>query len=120
MIRCRVPQRGDVYLVNPDPTTGHEMKGCHPYVVITPKEINSFGVSVVVPIFSGGAAMRMGLTVPIQGHKTQGVAVCHQVRTFDLDVRQAEGTAFFIESLDPATISEIVARTISVIDPESN
>ena len=121
MIRRRVPQRGDVYWVDPDPTAGHEMKGRHPYVVITPKEINAFGVAIVVPVTSGGAAARsMGLTVPIHGHKTQGVAVCHQVRTFDLEAREAEGTAAFIEALDPATISEMVARTISVIDPEGN
>jgi mRNA interferase ChpB len=118
MIRRRVPQCGDVYWVNTDPTTGHEMKGRHPFVVITPQEINSVGVSIVVPLISGGAATRsMGLTVPILGHKTLGVAVCHQVRTFDLDALETEGTASFIESLDPATISEIVARTISVIDP---
>ena len=121
MIRRRVPQRGDVYWVNSDPTTGEEMKGRHLFVVITPKQINSFGMSIMVPVISGGAAVRsMGLTVPILGHKTQGVAVCHQVRTFDLDASEAEGTASFIESLDPATISEIVARTISVIDPEGN
>ena len=118
MIRRRIPQRGDVYWVNPDPVSGGEMKGRHPFVVISPKEINAFGVSITVAITSGGAASRaMGLTVPIQGHKTQGVAVCHQVRSFNLDAREADGSAVFVETLDPATTAEIVARTISVIDP---
>lgn len=118
MIRRRIPQRGDVYWINPDPVSGREMEGRHPFVVITPKEINAHGVAITVAITSGGPAARtMGLAVPIQGHRTHGVAVCHQVRSFDLDARETDGAASYIETLDPATIAEIVARTISVIDP---
>ncbi len=73
---------------------------------------------MMVPITSGGAFARAkGLTIPIHGHDTQGVAVCHQVRSFDLDAREAQGSARFVESLDPATMSEIINRVISVIDP---
>jgi antitoxin ChpS len=45
------------------------------------------------------------------------MAVCHQVRTIDLKAQVATGSAFFVESLGPAISAEIVARTISVIDP---
>jgi mRNA interferase ChpB len=60
------------------------------------------------------------LTVPILGHDTHGVAVCNQVRTFDLDARVKEGSARFIETLDASTMAEIVNRVISVIDPAQN
>ncbi|MFN8010215.1 MAG: type II toxin-antitoxin system PemK/MazF family toxin [Holophagaceae bacterium] len=117
-MRRRIPQRGDVYWVNPNPVAGREMKDRHPFVVITPKEINAFGVCMMVPVTSGGAAARsMGLTVPIHGHQIQGVAVCHQVRSFDLAAREADGTASYVESLDAATAFEIVNRVISVIEP---
>jgi mRNA interferase ChpB len=45
------------------------------------------------------------------------VAVCDQVRSFDLDARGGDGSAAFVESLDAATTAEIVARAIRVIDP---
>jgi mRNA interferase ChpB len=45
------------------------------------------------------------------------VAVCNQVRSFDLETRERAGTARYVESLDPATVDEIVSRVISVIDP---
>ena len=118
MIRRHVPQQGDVYWVNPNPVAGREMKDRHRFVVITPKEINALGVAMLVPVTSGGAAMhKMGLTVAISGHDTNGVAVCNQVRTFDLDARTRAGTAEYIETLDESTVSEVVARVVSVIDP---
>lgn len=118
MIRRRVPQQGDVYWVNPNPVAGREMKDRHRFVVITSKEINALGVAMLVPITSGGAAMReMGLTVAVSGHDTNGVAVCNQVRTFDLEARTRAGSAEYVETLDEATTGEIVARVVSVIDP---
>lgn len=118
MIRRHIPQQGDLYWVNPIPVAGREMKDRHRFVVITPRQINALGVAMLVPITSGGAAMReVGLTVAISGHDTNGVAVCNQVRTFDLDARTRAGSAEFIETLDEATIGEIVARVVSVIDP---
>ena len=59
----------------------------------------------------------MGLAVVITGHDTNGVAVCNQVRTFDLEARMRAGSAQYIETLDEATTGEIVARVVSVIDP---
>jgi mRNA interferase ChpB len=94
------------------------MKDRHRFVVITLGEINALGVAMTVPITSGGAVGRTsGLTVPILGHDTHGVAVCNQVRTFDLEAREKVGSARFVEALDPPTMAEIVNRVISVIDP---
>lgn len=118
MIRRRIPQQGDVYWVDPNPVAGREMKDRHRFVVITPGEINALGVAMLVPITSGGAGMReSGLTVAISGHDTSGVAVCNQVRTFDLEARMRAGSAQYVETLDEATAGEIVARVVSVIDP---
>ena len=88
MSRHRIPERGDVYLLNPNPQSGREMRDMHRFVVITPKEINRLGVAMTVPVTTGGAFARIkGLTVTILGHDTTGVAVCNQVRTFDLEER---------------------------------
>lgn len=118
MIKRKSIARGDVYWVNPNPVSGREMKDRHRFVVITPKEINALGIAMTVPITSGGQFMRKtGLTVPILGHDTTGVAVCNQIRSFDLSTREKEGSASYIETLDRYTIDEIISRVISVIDP---
>lgn len=119
MIRSNVPKRGDVYWIVPNPVAGREMKNRHRYVVITPREINALGVSMTVPITTGGAFSRdVGLAVPVTGHDTTGVAVCNQVRSFDIQARIQQRTAQYIETLDEATMAEIVARVVSAIDPE--
>jgi mRNA interferase ChpB len=117
--RRKIIQRGDVYWINPNPISGREMKDKHHFVVITPKEINALGIAMTVPITtsSGGFFREMGLTVPITGHDTTGVAVCNQVRSFDIEARIKTGSAKYIEKLDTVIINEIVNRVISIIDP---
>lgn len=118
MVRAKAPHRGDVYWIDPNPVAGREMKDRHRFVVITPREINSLGVCMTVPITTGGAfARNAGLAVPVTGHEMTGVAVCNQVRSFDIVERLRAGTARYVEALDEATMAEIVARVVSAIDP---
>ncbi len=94
------------------------MKDRHRFVVITP-EINALGICMTVPVTTGGLHVRnVGLAVSITGHETTGVAVCNQVRSFDIEARVRAGTARFVETLDEATADEIVSRVLSAIDPE--
>ncbi len=117
-MRRRIAQPGDIYWIDPNPIVGRELKDRHRWVVITPKAINTLGIAMTVPITSGGAFSReIGLTVPIIGHDTTGVAVCNQVRSFDLEARQRAGSARYVETLDKTTTTEIINRVISVIDP---
>lgn len=121
MSKRRIPQRGDVYWVNPNPVAGKEMQNMHPFVVITVKEINRFGVSITVPVTSAGKfAREMGLTVVISGRQINGVAVCNQVRSFDLQERVRQGSAQYIETLEDALVQDIVDHVVSVIDPEED
>ncbi|SIR27438.1 mRNA interferase ChpB [Rhizobium sp. RU20A] len=118
MVRSNVPQRGDVYLVDLNPVVGNEMRDDHRCVVITPREINSVGMCLTVPITTGGVFTRKaGLAVNISGHKTTGVALCNQVRALDIVARVKQKSARHIDTLDAATIDEIVARVVSMIDP---
>ncbi|MDP3898515.1 MAG: type II toxin-antitoxin system PemK/MazF family toxin [Mesorhizobium sp.] len=119
MVCSSVPKRGDVYWIDPNPVAGREMKDRHRFVVITPKEINALGVSMTVPVTTGGTFTRnAGLAVPIIGHQTTDIAVCNQVRGFDIEARVRAGTARYIETLEEPTIGEIVARVVSAIDPD--
>jgi mRNA interferase ChpB len=118
--RQRIAERGDIYWIDPNPVAGRELKDRHRFVIITTKAINALGVVMTVPITNGGVFARdCGVTVPITGHDTTGVAVCNQVRSFDIEARVRAGNARYIETLDTTTSDEIVSRVISVIDPEN-
>lgn len=118
MVRRQPRQRGDVFWIDPNPVAGREMMNRHRFVVITPKEINALGVCMTVPVTSGGNFSRSaGLAVLISGHETNGVAVCNQVRSFDIEQRVRDGSAAFIERLDNVTMADIVSRVVSAIDP---
>lgn len=117
--RRRVPRRGDVYWIDPNPVAGHEMRDRHRFVVVTPEAINALGVSIAVAVTTGGAfARRSGLTVALTGSDTTGVAVCNQVRSFDIEARVRAGSARYVETLDAAVADEIAARVASVVDPD--
>ena len=119
MPRGRPPRPGDVYWIDPNPVAGREMKDRHRFVVITPAQINALGVAMTVPVTAGGNfARNLGLAVAISGHDTIGVAVCNQVRTFNIEARVRAGSARYVETLDAATTDGIVSRVLSVIDPE--
>lgn len=118
MSKKRIAQRGDVYWINPNPISGREMKNTHPFVVVTVEEINQLGLSVLVPITTGGNFARAkGFTIPITGQNIAGVAVCNQPNTFDIEARVREGTAKYIETLERWLADEIAARTADIIDP---
>ena len=119
MIRRRIPGACDLYWIDPNPIAGREMRDRHRFVIITQKQINALGVAMAVPVTSGDAfARNMGLTVAVSGHDTVGVAVRNQVRSFDIKARERNGSARFVETLDAHTTAEIVARVVSVIDPD--
>ena len=118
MTSRRIIQRGDVYWIDPNPISGREMQDKHRFVVITSKEINALGIAMTVPVTSGGKFSRdMGIAVSIMGHDTTGIAVCNQVRSFDIEARVKAGSAKYIETLDTITIDDIVNRVISILDP---
>ena len=111
MIRSRAPKRGDIYWIDPNPVVGREIMNRHRFVVVSPSAINKLATSIVVPVTSGGLAARSnGLTVVISGHDTNGVALCHQVRSFDIEARVKASSARFVETLDNDTINEILNK----------
>ena len=53
-------ERGDIYFVSLDPTSGHEQQGTRPVLIVSPGAFNRLTKTpVVLPITSGGAFTRM-------------------------------------------------------------
>lgn len=116
---ARLPDRGDIYHLDADPVYGREERGKHYFLVVSPAVINRLGVSVCVAITTGGQGMRAaGTAVSITGGgSVTGVAVCNQIRAFDLPARERAGNARYIETIDRAIANEVARTAASVIDP---
>ncbi|HEY0879293.1 MAG TPA: type II toxin-antitoxin system PemK/MazF family toxin [Zeimonas sp.] len=108
-------ERGDVYLVSLDPTSGHEQQGMRPVLLVSPGAFNRLtGTPVVLPITTGGSFARTaGFTVSLSGvgTRTTGVIRCDQPRALDLKARQARK----LESVPPEIVGEALAKLATLI-----
>ena len=107
--------RGDIYEVSLDPTSGHEQQGRRPVLVISRAAFNKLGVAVVCPITGGGGHARTaGWTVSLSGAgtDTQGLVLCHQIRTLDLKARAARRK----ETVPAFVTNEVLAKLQAIID----
>ena len=75
-------KRFDVYLVNLDPTVGHEIKKSRPCLVISPDEMNRYISTVIVaPMTTKGRNYPTRVPCTFQGK--EGQVVIDQLRTVD-------------------------------------
>lgn len=75
-------KRFDVYLVNLDPTVGHEIKKSRPCLVISPDEMNRYISTVIVaPMTTKGRDYPTRVPSTFQGK--DGQVVIDQIRTID-------------------------------------
>jgi mRNA-degrading endonuclease toxin of MazEF toxin-antitoxin module len=109
-------ERGDIYLVGLDPTTGHEQQGRRPVLIVSPGAFNRVTrVPVVVPITSGGALARTaGFAVPLLGAGTQttGVVRCDQPRALDLAARGGKR----LERVPDPIMDEVLAKLAPIFE----
>ena len=75
-------KRGEIWLVNLDPTMGNELKISRPCVVVSPAELNDNLRTVIVsPMTSKGFAAPF--RVPVTHAGTRGLIVLDQTRSVD-------------------------------------
>ena len=107
-------KRGDIYMVDLEPTHGREQRGHRPVVIVSPDAFNrATQLPVVAPITNGGDfARRIGFAVPLDGTTTTGVVRCDQPRVLDLRARNGRR----VEGLPPAIMDEVLARLATLFD----
>ena len=77
-----VVKRFEVYLVNLDPTVGHEIKKTRPCLIISPDEMNKYISTVIVaPMTTKGRLYPTRVACTFQGK--DGQIVLDQIRTVD-------------------------------------
>ncbi len=78
----RVASRGEVYLVQLDPTRGSEIRKTRPCVIVSPDELNQhLRTLIVAPMTTGGHAYPF--RVPCRFQRRAGHIVLDQLRTVD-------------------------------------
>jgi mRNA interferase MazF len=79
-----VPSRGDVYLVQLDPTRGSEIRKTRPCLVVSPDELNDHLHTVIIaPMTTVGHAYPWRVSCRFQGRS--GFVVTDQLRTVDVE-----------------------------------
>ena len=72
----------DVFLVNLDPTIGHEIQKTRPCLVISPNEMNKYiGTVIVAPMTTKSKSYPS--RIEINFDKKQGWIILDQIRTID-------------------------------------
>jgi mRNA-degrading endonuclease toxin of MazEF toxin-antitoxin module len=107
--------RGDIYHVNLNPISGREQAGARYVLVVSPREFNRLGTALVCPISQGGNfARHAGFAVSLTGTGTnaQGVVLCNQARTLDLQARKAT----FSEKLHQSVTDEVIAKLLTLLE----
>lgn len=96
------PKRGDVFLVELDPTRGSEIRKTRPCLVISPDELNQhLRTAIVAPMTTGGHRYPFRVTCRFAGK--QGHVVLDQLRTVDRErLRKRLG------ALTPATLGAVL------------
>jgi len=114
-MRRGIPDRGDILLLNLDPTLGREQQGQRYVLILTLFEFNRFGLALVAPITQGGQfARENGFTVSLTGSGgiTQGVILCNQVRMLDFKERGGK----LVEAAPVIMLDEVLARVRTLLD----
>jgi len=79
-----VAARGDVYLVQLDPTRGSEIRNTRPCLVVSPDELNEHLRTVIVaPMTTGGQTYPWRIQCRFQGRT--GFVATDQLRTVDIE-----------------------------------
>ncbi|MCK7582331.1 MAG: type II toxin-antitoxin system PemK/MazF family toxin [Chromatiales bacterium] len=107
-------ERGDIYLVSLDPTSGREQQGTRPVLVVSPTAFNRLTrTPIVLPITSGGNFARTaGFAVSLMGSGTQttGIVRCDQPRALDIGSRHGRK----LESVPQSVLDEVLARVAPI------
>jgi mRNA interferase ChpB len=106
--------RGDIYMVDLDPTKGREQRGRRPVLVISATAFNTATkLPVVLPITNGGDfARRIGFGVVISGMKTTGLVRCDQPRVLDIAARSGKK----VDVLPSEILDEVMAKVFTIFE----
>ena len=109
-------ERGEIWLVDLEPTKGREQQGRRPVFIVSPQKFNlTTGVPIVLPITTvGNFARTQGFAVTLMGAglQTTGVVRCDQPRAMDLRARGGRR----LEAAPEPIVEEVMARLAPIFE----
>jgi mRNA interferase MazF len=107
---ARVPSRGEVYLVELDPTRGSEIRKTRPCLIVSPDELNhQLHTTIIAPMTTAGRAYPFRPVCRFAGK--EGRVVLDQLRTVDrARLRKRLGI------LTPATLDAVFATLAEMFE----
>ena len=111
MVSARRVRRGEIWLVNLDPTLGSEIKKTRPCVVISPPELHDYlRLVIVAPMTTGSRPAPF--RVPVRHMGKDGLILLDQIRTVDKGrlVKRTGALAPAVLSATLATLGELFAE----------
>ena len=109
-------ERGEIWLVDLEPTKGREQQGRRPVFIVSPQNFNqTTGVPIVLPITTAGNFARTrGFAVTLMGTglQTTGVVRCDQPRAMDLRARGGRR----LEAAPEPIVGEVMARLAPIFE----
>ena len=107
-------KQGSIIWLNFDPQIGYEQKGRRPALVISNNTFNNFSKMVIVcPITTVDKSHPFHIKLGEQT-KTQGVILCDQARTLDINARKYK----FIENIPEEILLEVIDIIFGFIEKE--
>ena len=81
------PLRWAIILVDFDPVVGHEQHGIRRALVVSYESFHQSGMAAVCPITTRAPKYPGEIAIPVghAGQTREGLILCHQVRTLDLE-----------------------------------
>lgn len=108
------PERGDLILVNFQPSAGREMDKRRPALVLSPKIYNrKTGFCVAAPISSDRQQSPFYLDVPAGLLDRQSQVLCDRLKSIDY----RERSAVFLAKAPDDLVAQVVDTLIELIDP---
>lgn len=99
------PVRGDIIYTDIDPAASKEQNLDRPALVLSPEPFNrKIELALVAPITS--KIRGHGFEVVLEGTKTKGAILCHQVKVIDYD----EHGCKFLEKAPSHTVNDVLAN----------
>lgn len=104
--------RGDIYWVDLNPTTGAEINKLRPCVIVGATPINKARHTIVVVPLSTSSKARPPLTISVNCLNRLVVAVCDQIRT--VDKSRLKNTAGSLSSHDMQALDDGLRQVLAL------
>ena len=118
-INPELPKRGEIWLVNFDPTVGAEIKKVRPAVVISSDSVGKLPIKLIAPITDWKTYFSANLWhVKIEPNSINGLNKASAIDTLQLRGVDLQRFIRKLGSVSEITILEIVASIATVIEFE--